>query len=149
MFRAGILAGVVAVAGCGNAVQLKVLKSAEVEKLLKGNTIEGIIVQQSRPFKQHFGTNGITVQMAGNKRIGKWYVDGNNELCILWNDTQTPETMAKETKTQSGGNVADKTGNERCFSVKQDSQGKYRIYSPELGYVASVKRIIPGNPEKL
>lgn len=149
-FCAGIAVIIAVLAGCAQDENLKSLSSMETETLLKGNTIEGVLIAQSRPFKQYFGANGTTVQMIDSKRIGKWYIDDNNQFCIRWSEAKIPEKMARRTEKQGEDNSAETTKPKdgQCLSVKQDSQGKYRIYSAKLGYVASLGKIVPGNPGK-
>ena len=141
-----ILAGVVAMTGCGKAEELKTLSSAEIGQLLKGNTVimESSFVAQSRPFKQYFGANGITVQAADIKRTGRWRIDSNN-FCIVWEKSQAPVKMANETAAQGTYSA----GINSCFQVKQDDRGKYKVYSETLGYVGIFGKIVPGNPWKL
>jgi len=147
MCRAGIMAIVILIAGCSKGEELKTLSSSEIDKLLKGNTIEGILVAQSRPIKQYFGADGITVQVLDSKRIGDWYVDDNDQFCIRWNPAKKQETMAKDARTEETEKAKNKKG--QCLSVKQDINGKYRIYSADLGYAATLLKIVPGNPGKL
>lgn len=144
MFLVAISSGVLVMTGCGKGEDLKTLSSAEIEILLKGNTVtmESAFIAQSRPFKQYFGANGITVQATENKRTGKWHVDNSNNFCILWDMSQKPVKMAKETAAQGADNT------EACFQVKQDSQGKFKVYSATLGYVGTLGKIVSGNPGK-
>jgi len=147
ILRAGIAVGVIFIAGCSDGEALKTLSSVEIDKLLKGNTIEGVLVAQSRPFKQYFSADGTTVRMTESKRIGKWNVDDTNQLCVRWNVANTPEKMTKETGTHSADNAVDmtKTKKGKCFQIKQDSQGKYSIYSENLVFSGSLHKIVPGN----
>lgn len=149
ILRAAIVGGIVVMTGCGKGEELKTLSSADLETLLKGNTMEGVLVAQSLPFKQYFGANGITVQMIEGKRTGNWQVDSNNEFCIRWGVAKNAEKLGKETGARSTNNTHNKTDKGQCFTIRQDSQGKYLVYSANLGHAATLRKVVPGNPDKL
>lgn len=122
----------------------------ELETLLKGNTVDGVLVAQSLPFKQYFGANGVTVQVIQSKRTGTWQVGNNNEFCIRWSTAKGAEKNGRKTDTQENikTNIK-KTDSAQCYSIKQDDQGRYLVYSANLGHAATLRKVVPGDPRKL
>lgn len=52
-----------------------IMSGSEVERLLSGNTAEG--VWDGAPYKSYFGTDGTTIYVSQNneQQVGKWRID--------------------------------------------------------------------------
>jgi hypothetical protein len=144
-----VLVGSVMLAGCGESESLKELSSAEIEKLLKGNIVEGTLIMQPRAFRQYFGADGVTVQLTDKKRVGRWQIDDKNHFCVRWDKQEAENGGEKDGVARGTGTVAESNPKGHCFGVKQDSRGKYRIYSVHIGYAAILSSIAAGDPGQL
>lgn len=140
--------GMLVLTGCGEAEPLRQLSSAEVDALLKGNTVEGTLVMQSRQFRQYFGADGVTVQVSDNQRRGAWRLEGDDQFCIRWERGDKRGENGEGPAAGKAGAGSDATRKGNCFRVKQDSKGNYRIFGTTLGYTALVTKVVPGNAVK-
>lgn len=147
-YRALAISGFSALLGCGVGDNLKSLSAADLETLLKGNTVEALRVKQQRPFKQYFGADGTTTQVGEEKRTGKWHIEGDG-YCVAWDTTRTPGKKPRKADIDRDDAETDSTPKERCLSVKKDVEGAYRVFNQNNQHVLTFQKVVAGNPNKL
>lgn len=108
-----------------------VLTEEEVLKLISGNTIKGIYLDQKIPFESYFDPDGTVYQNRdGESFEGKWFVDKQGTHCVKW--------QGKEPKCR--------------IVVRDNEQYKEFIINKKTGkrdYSLIINKVIEGSSEGL
>ena len=98
------------------------LDKGTLEKLIKGNTIEGKRITQKTTYKMYFEPTGEFTRIDSRKNEvgGEWYIESDGTFCTIVNKR-------------------------KCRAVKQRDDGGYDVYNASGVLVWTMDNVFPGD----
>jgi len=102
------------------------LDKSTLEKLIKGNTLEGTKTISKATYKMYFEPTGEFTRTDSRKNevAGDWYIENDGTLCTTVNKR-------------------------KCRTVKQRKDGGYDVYNAGNVLVRTIDKVSPGDPYNL